>query len=477
MTARPSTVELGSAPISRFRPLLGDGAWGELEQTMLELATAVRGRVVWNINSTARGGGVAELLSSLIPYDRDAGVDERWLVIEGSQPFFDITKRIHNLLHGVPSNGSEITAGERHEYERTIARNAKALVDVVRRRDVVILHDPQAAGLVPPLLEHGAHVIWRSHVGVDKPNHESRAAWDVLRRYLTGAAALVFSRRSYVWEGLDPARVHIIPPTIDPFSVKNEDLDEEAVTGILAAAGILEGSAESATFKRVDGALGRIERRATLDGSTLPRNALVTTQVSRWDRLKDPLGVLEAFAQHVASRSESRLILAGPSAESVRDDPEQPEVLGQVIARREQLKPAVRDRVQIAQLPMGDVDENAFIVNALQRRSDVIVQKSLAEGFGLTVAEAMWKARPIVASRVGGIEDQIEDGKSGLLIDDPADLEAVGDGIVRLLADRSVASSLGIEARRRATSHFIAPRHLEQQARLILGVIDRDGAT
>jgi trehalose synthase len=193
-------------------------------------------------------------------------------------------------------------------------------------------------------------------------------------------------------------------------------------------------------------------------------------QVSRWDQLKDPVGVMNAFAEHIAPRCDSWLVLAGPSAKSVADDPEQPAVLRDVMEMREHLEPGLRERVQIAQLPMDDAGENAAIVNALQRRADVIVQKSLAEGFGLTVSEAMWKARPIVASRVGGIEDQIEDGKSGLLIDDPKDLKALGDKVVYLLGDRSVANSLGNEARRRAIRHFIAPRHLVQQAKLILDV-------
>jgi len=471
MTAKLTAVELGSAPISRFRALLDDEGWQDLESAMRQLSKTLRGRVLWNVNSTARGGGVAELLADLIPYDRGAGVDERWLVIEGSRPFFDVTKRIHNLLHGVPSDGLEFSADERRAYEETLASNAAALVRVVRPGDVVLIHDPQAAGLVPPLVDHGAHVIWRSHVGVDRPNDAARAAWNLLRPYLATASALVFSRQTYVWEGLDPARVHIIAPTIDPFSVKNQDLGEGAVTAILRASGIVQGSDGNASFNPLDGTSGRVERHATLCGSSLPPDARVVAQVSRWDQLKDPVGVMNAFAEHIGPRSDSWLVLAGPSAKSVADDPEQPAVLREVLERREHLEPGLRDRVQIAQLPMDDVDENAAIVNALQRRADVIVQKSLAEGFGLTVSEAMWKARPIVASRVGGIEDQIEDGKSGLLIDDPKDLKALGDKVVYLLGDKSVANNLGNEARRRATRHFIAPRHLVQQAKLVLRVI------
>ncbi len=472
MNAKLASIELNSSPVSRFRPLLDDDAWRDFESAMRKLAAGLRGRVLWNINSTAQGGGVAELLASLIPYDRDAGVDERWLVIEGSPAFFAVTKRIHTLLHGVPSEGSEISPDERREYEQTLARNAAALVEVVRPGDVVIIHDPQAAGLVPPLTDHGAHVIWRSHVGVDRPNDVARSAWNVLRPYLDRASALVFSRQSYVWEGLDPARVHIIAPTIDPFSVKNQDLGDDTVKGILHASGIVEGSGGSASFKRLDGSSLSVKREARLCGSRLPQGARVVVQVSRWDALKDPVGVMKAFAEHIGPRSDSWLVLAGPGAQSVRDDPEQPEVLRDVIAQREQLEPGIRERIQIAQLPMDDVDENAAIVNGLQRRAAIIVQKSLAEGFGLTVAEAMWKGRPVVASRVGGIQDQIEDGKSGLLVDDPTDLEELGDKVVRLLDDRSEASSLGDEARRRAITHFIAPRHLTQQAQLVLSIID-----
>jgi trehalose synthase len=243
VNAKLTSIELNSSPVSRFRPLLDDEAWRDFESAMRELAAGLRGRVLWNINSTAQGGGVAELLASLIPYDRDAGVDERWLVIEGSPAFFAVTKRIHTLLHGIPSEGSEISPDERREYEQTLARNAAALVEVVRPGDIVIIHDPQAAGLVPPLTDHGAHVIWRSHVGVDRPNDVVRSAWNLLRPYLDRASALVFSRPSYVWEGLDPARVHIIAPTIDPFSVKNQDLGDDTVKGILHVRGSCKGPA------------------------------------------------------------------------------------------------------------------------------------------------------------------------------------------------------------------------------------------
>ena len=463
MQAHLTNVDVAAAPIASYRSLLPEKTWQAFASSMSGLAAAMKGRVLWNVNSTARGGGVAELLTSLIPYDLGAGIDERWVVIEGSPAFFNFTKRMHNLLHGVASDGTEITAAEKQEYQHTLGRNVRALVQVVRRGDVVVIHDPQAAGLVPPLVEHGAHVVWRSHVGIDRPNDAAREAWDLLRPYLDPAAALIFSRATYVWEGLKADRVHIIAPTIDPFTAKNQEMADGEVMSILQKADIAEGRPGSTN--------GRITRQAVRTGSRIPGGACVVLQVSRWDELKDPLGVLQGFAFHVAPRSSSWLVLAGPGASSVRDDPEQPEVLHHVLARVSELPADVAARVQIAQLPMDDVEENALIVNALQRRADVVIQKSLAEGFGLTVAEAMWKARPVVASRVGGIEDQIEDGKSGILIDDPRDLEAFGEAVIRLERDSEMARRLGAVARQRVVDQFLAPRHLQQQAELILGII------
>ena len=438
---------------------------------MRELAEAMRGRVLWNINSTARGGGVAEMLAALIPYDRGCGIDERWVVIEGSPAFFNVTKRLHNLLHGVEAGGSEISEEERRVYEATMQRNASALAEMLRPGDVAIIHDPQAAGLVPALAARGACVIWRSHVGVDEPNDIARSAWRMLIPYLAAARAYVFSRRRYAWEGLDPSRVQVIAPTIEPFTVKNRDLPDESVASILTAAGIVDGPNRDASFERSDGRSDVVRRRASLAGAPVSPGARIVLQVSRWDRLKDPVGVLEAFGRYIAPVSDAVLILAGPGASSVSDDPEQPAILSAVASCRSEMPRDVQGCIQIAQLPMEDPDENAIIVNALQRRANVVVQKSLAEGFGLTVAEAMWKGRPIVASRVGGIEDQIEHGVSGLLVDDPRDLRRFGGAVVDLLHDGAKAARLGSAARARAIDEYLAPRHLIQQAELILNLI------
>ena len=250
MKARLDQVQTGSAPIERFRPLLDRDVWSALNGALAEVAHRMRNRVLWNVNSTARGGGVAELLGSLIPYDRGAGIDERWVVMEGSPNFFKVTKKIHDMLHGVASDGARLSAEEQHQYELATANNAGRLVELIHPGDVVILHDPQTMGLIPSLTERGAHVVWRSHIGVDTPNDIVRGAWKFLRPYLDTAGAYVFSRASYVWEGLEAARVRVIAPCIDPFSAKNADLDEVSVHAILHAAGVVNGASGVHTPRR-----------------------------------------------------------------------------------------------------------------------------------------------------------------------------------------------------------------------------------
>ena len=465
-----STLPLSSASIEPYRALLEPAEWDAFRRTMREVAAQLNERTIWNVNSTAHGGGVAEMLTWEIPYERGIGMDTRWLVIEGDTRFFTFTKRLHALLHGVAADGSTISPAERTEYEQTLAQNAKALAGRVRSGDVVILHDPQTAGLIPHLVRHGCRVVWRCHIGVDEPNEIARNAWQFLLPAVGAAHATVFSRRAYVWEGLDEEKVAIIRPAIDAFTPKNQELDGDTVVAILQATGILADGAAGGepSFRRRDAAPGRVARVTELFPQTRPpADARLVVQVSRWDRLKDPLGVMEGFAQFVAPRVDGHLILAGPGVSAVADDPEEPAVLREVQEGWQRLSPTVRDRVHLARLPMDDEDENAAIVNALQRQARVVVQKSIREGFGLTVAEAMWKVRPVVGSRVGGIQDQIEDQHSGVLIDDPHDLAAFGAAIVDLLDHPADGDRLGASAKARVRREFLAPRLLMQQARLV----------
>jgi trehalose synthase len=467
-------VPVSSLSPERFEALLGD-RYKEVAEAIDTSRRVLRGRVVWHVNSTARGGGVAELLQSLLAYARGAGVDVRWLTVAGNPDFFRVTKRIHNHLHESEGDGGPLGPAEREVYEAALAEAAGELVDLVHPGDVVYIHDPQPAGLVPHIVAADVKVIWRCHIGVDSPGELARGAWEFMRRYISDADAYVFSRERFVWEGLDEDRTWIIPPAIDAFSPKNQDLDPGAVQAILAAIGLQEAEdPDHALFRRFDGNEARVGRRAELvqDGP-LPEDAPLVSQVSRWDRLKDPVGVLNTFAEY--NRVEgAHLLLAGPSVAGVSDDPEGAEVLAEVTARREELPPNQRERVHLASLPMDDVEENAAMVNAIQRRSNVIVQKSLAEGFGLTVAEAMWKARPLVASGVGGIQDQIEDGVSGVLIDDPTDLEAVAKAVDGFLSDPARAAAVGKAARQRVLEDFLDTRSLVRYMHLLEGLLAPD---
>jgi trehalose synthase len=377
----------------------------------------------------------------------------------GNPDFLRITKRIHNNLHESKGDGGPLGPEEREIYEAALAEAADELVQLVQPGDIVYIHDPQPAGLVPRVVASDVRVIWRCHIGVDRPGELSRAAWDFMRPYVTDADAYVFSRERFVWEGLDKERVWIVPPSIDAFSPKNQDLDPEAVRAIIATIGLQDpDDVGPALFRRFDGSEARVTRRADLiqDGP-VPEGAPLVTQISRWDRLKDPVGVLRSFAEYMEAGG-SHLLLAGPSVAGVSDDPEGAEVLADVTSHRDQLPAEKRARVHLASLPTADSEENAAMVNAIQRRSDVVVQKSLAEGFGLTVAEAMWKSRPMVASRVGGIQDQIEDGVSGVLIDDPADLEAVARAVDGFISDPERAAGFGRAAHQRVLDDFLGTR-------------------
>jgi trehalose synthase len=417
-------------------------------------------RTWWHVNSTADGGGVAELLHSLLGYVLEEGIRTRWLVIEGGPPFFEVTKRVHNRLHGAPGDGGPLGPAERSIYDATLHHELDSIASLVRPGDVVTLHDPQTAGLAPGLAAIGAHVIWVCHVGIDVANDLAREGWRFLLDDARASEATVFTRRAYVWDGLDAARVSIIPPCIDATSPKNVSIDHVTIEAVLSAAGVIEAPSGDPTVPLADGSSIMVVRTAGMvERAPLPATAPLVMQVSRWDRLKDPVGVLSGFTAGVPHDLGAHLLLAGPQVETVSDDPEGAEVLAEVAAAWSALPAREQERTHLASLPVDDLVENAVVVNALQRRADVVVQKSLAEGFGLTVTEAMWKERPVVGSRVGGIAEQIRHGRSGLLVD-PRDLPAFGDALARLLRDEPLAVEIGHAARRRVRSNYLAPHFL-----------------
>lgn len=473
-----TSVPIAALSLERFEPVIGDEAYRHL------MARFARGRdlagrhAMWHVNSTSRGGGVAEMLASLLAYGRGAGIDERWEVVEGNTDFFTVTKRIHNNLHGAAGDGLPLDGEAREVYESVTRAAGEELANRITPGDTVLLHDPQTAGMVPVLKRLDVSVVWRCHVGVDFANTITRRAWDFLRDYVRQADAYVFSRRQYVWDGLERGKTVLIAPSIDAFSAKNQELADSQVAGILAAAGLQDRSPTlegDPSFVRMDSSPGRVERRAEADeGRGLHADDVMVLQVSRWDRLKDPLGVIDGFVQHVLPRCDAHLVYAGPSVEAIADDPEGKEVLDEAKACFAALPREAQRHVHLVTLPMTDLEENAAIVNALQRRAQVVVQKSIAEGFGLTVAEAMWKRRAVVAGRIGGIQDQIEDGRSGRLVD-PQDLASYGSAVVDLIADPRLASRMGDQARLRVRDRFLGTRSLLQYIALVEHLVAGQG--
>lgn len=468
-------IAVPALPISSFEPLIGADRQAHLETAAERTCRLLAGGRLWNVNSTASGGGVVELLASLVSHARGAGIDARWLVIEGDARFFEITKRIHNRLHGAPGDGGPLGDAELAHYQAVLDGNAKALLETVRAGDVVILHDPQTAGIAPWLTDAGVATVWRCHVGSDTSNASTDEAWAFLRPMVEAAHMVVFSRQAYVPSWVPRDRVAIIPPSIDPFSLKNMELPPSSIPVLLGQIGLLPTRpGDAPTYTSAGGTPGRLTRRAKIVGDVLPSplDGHFVAQVSRWDRLKDMQGVLDGFAEAVTQVDGAELALVGPAVDGVSDDPEGAEVLSECTSAWEALPAAARRRVRLVVLPMDDLDENAVMVNAIQRASAVIVQKSLAEGFGLTVAEGMWKGKAIVASRVGGIADQIT-ADTGILLDDPTDLSAFGVALASLLADPVHVAELGANARRRVVERFLGDRHLLDYARLIEELIER----
>jgi trehalose synthase len=303
-----SASEVEPRPIDprRLEPLIGHERVDALMARAAEFRALLGNRRIVNVNSTATGGGVAELLATLLGYVRGIGVEADWVVIGGGPEFFAVTKRIHNGLYGSPGDGRELGERERAIYERTLTANLDLVRGAVRRGDVVIVHDPQPAGLIAPLVTLGAHVIWRCHVGYDGANEWTERAWTFVRPYVDGAHAHVFSRGSFAPPWIDRARLRAIPPSIDPFTPKNQELRPSEVLGILRAAGLVaaDGVQRDARVRH--------PAEVVREGPPPNRRTPLVVQVSRWDRLKDMAGVLEGFARHVQAAS-AQLMLAGPA--------------------------------------------------------------------------------------------------------------------------------------------------------------------
>lgn len=477
MTAIPSRAgveqqALDSRPLSDLSPAISADAWDQLQESAAEAQELLAGHTIWSINSTAQGGGVAEMLRTLLPYWCGAGVDARWLVLQAPPAYFRLTKRLHDLLHGIRRRKPGLEDGELFE---SVARAAGVQVaDAVAPGDVVILQDPQTAGLVPILKRAGAVVIWRCHVGADRSSAPVEAAWSFLLPYIEAADLYVFTRQAFVPSGLDQTRVRILAPAIDPCSAKNQPLSPGQAEAILDHAGLARAFQPTPVKAvNVQGRAVLVRRQAeVLRHGPAPKlgGERLVVALARWDRLKDPIGIIHGFADHV-DVPDARLVVAGPAASAVADDPDGVKVLRQAKAAWQGLPAAARRRIQLAELPMDDLDENALIVNALQRQAAVVVKKSLQEGFGLGITEAMWKARPVIATRVGGHQDQITHRRTGLLINDPQDPLAFAAAVSEVLLNPAEAFELAAAGREHVRSRFLADRHLVEWDRALISVV------
>ncbi|MDQ3876682.1 MAG: glycosyltransferase [Actinomycetota bacterium] len=395
-------VNVGRKSLADYATIARRGLMDEI----LRLAEPLAGRRAIHVSATAFGGGVAEINYTLVPLMAQAGLDVEWRIIQGEEEFFDVTKTIHNALQGSPL---AVAPEQEQVYRRYAALNAHELED---EYDFVIVHDPQPAALIDHFSDSPAHWVWRCHLDLSAPNEE------VLSLLLPSIArydAAVFHRRQYVPRAEGFPDAYIWPPAIDPLSPKNIAL-----------------SAEDASY--------------IVDQFGIDIHRPLLTQVSRFDPWKDPLGVIDAYRLVKEDFPEVQLALVGSMA---HDDPEGWDFYRQTVDY------AGGDQDIYILSNLNNV--GAVEVNAFQVHSAAVIQKSIREGFGLTVSEALWKTRPTIAGRVGGIVDQIEDGETGWLVDSSSDCAAA---CAEILADPTAARARALRGKENVRRNFLMPRLL-----------------
>ncbi len=403
-------VTVGRWSLEAYRGIVPEHILEELHQ----YADALRGARILQLNATAYGGGVSELLRSAVPLMNDLGLFVDWEVIAGSPRFFRATKALHNGLQGAARPLSE---SEQAAYLESARENAAGLDDGY---DFVIVHDPQPAALPSIHGKGNARWVWRCHIDTSEPNAET---WAFLRPYVADFDAAVFTMPQFVPPDFPLTHVETIAPAIDPLSPKNLQLDRDTARQILDWIGV-----------------------------QLPGR--LVTQVSRFDAWKDPLGVLAAYRLVREQVPELQLALVGSMA---LDDPDGWEVYRQV-ADHAANDPQIHLYTNLT--GVGNVEVNAF-----QLLSEVVVQKSIREGFGLVVSEALWKGTPVVAGRAGGIPLQMPEGVGGIMVDS---IEECATAMARLLSDRALAGQLGQSGREHVREHFLLPRLLMEELRLLV---------
>ena len=469
-----------AVPVDRSWTLEDYATISHLVQSVRNLRTEaamtvppLKNRTVWMVNSTARGGGVAEMLPRMVTLLEDLGVPCRWLVMGSDQPeFFALTKRLHNLVHG--DGDPRLGPADRALYEAVNRKNADELKKIVSPDDILVIHDPQPLPMGAMLKrEIGIRTIWRCHIGHDAHLPATRAAWAFMQPYAEEYDHTVFSSPDYIPDYLS-GRAMIIHPALDPFSHKNRELSTHKLVGVLCNSGLLSHSQPVVTPPfdhmtqrlRPDGTFGPPSQQDEIGLLFRP----IVTQVSRWDRLKGWSPLLDAFVQlknkwkdadgDVDARTKRRmeivrLVLAGPDPASIQDDPEGTEVLQELVDRYKALPADVQKDVVVLSLPMHSRKENALVVNALQRCSSAIVQNSIREGFGLTATEAMWKRVGILGTRACGLRTQIRSGIDGVLTQDPQDIQEVSARLDDMINNVPKRDLLARSAQRRVHDKYL----------------------
>ena len=478
---------------------LGDyAAYAHLAQPVLELQSearplieALKGRTVWMVNSTSRGGGVAEMLPRQISLLRELGLDVRWVVIGTERTeYFDLMKKLHNLIHG--EGEPSLSDDERELYETVSRELAAELGPRIKDGDILVVHDPQPAGMGALIRrEKNIVAIWRCHIGLDERTPQTKAAWRFLIPHVETYDFTVFSAPEYI-PRLLAQRVAVITPAIDPLSDKNRPLSAHALTGVLSNSGLMVEHNPVLTppfFRPAE----RLRRDGTFGPATEPDEVgllfrPLVTQISRWDRLKGWKPLLDAFVQlkqqrnkleglspHEKRRLElCRLVLAGPEPSSVADDPEAQGVLDELIESYAETDPEIAKDIVLLSLPMSSTHENALMVNALQTCSSIVVQNSLQEGFGLTVTEPMWKRVAVLGSPACGIRQQIRDDVDGRLHHDASDPAVIASALAYMLNHRARRDAWARQGQRRVHHDFLVFSQLGKWLRLLVTAVDRE---
>ncbi|MFE1099905.1 glycosyltransferase [Nocardiopsis alba] len=396
------------------------------------------------MNSTAAGGGVAEMIAPVVGYGRSLGIDYRWLVLSADEEFFAVTKRADNGISGVEGDGGPLGEAEHRIYEKVAASARGSLREYVESGDLVFLHDPQTVGLIPEVRSIGAVPIWRCHNGSDEGNEHTERSWNFLDRYLAHSSAYVFTMRHFCPEHMRDRPVHVMAPFIDPCAAKNIRMSPIEARRTLARWNILSGDGHDRNPSSAT-----IIRRGDAPAPEVP----MVVQVSRWDPVKDMAGVMSSFVEG-PSWKHAYLSLIGPEVKGVADDPEASDYFAHCLGLWNRLPDERKRRVQLVCLPMDNVFDNALAVNSAQWHATVVAQKSVSEGFGLTVTEAMWKGAAVLASDVGGISLQIDSGRNGVLVD-PHDREGFSSSLEFLLENEHERDTIGASA-----YHHVRENHL-----------------